>query len=385
MSRETRGWTGADRAKPAEEVDIRYGHGLLKRESSAWPGYVLVSTPSAHRAAGRYLGREPEAVGYVDLLDWGQLKALAEGLDVESAELVIGLGAGRALDASKYVALANDLPLVLVPSVVSTGAIIHALVAKWDGRRILGGTADWAWVECDHVLVDYDLALEAPYYLNTGGLGDCLSGYSGVAEWRHNARNGVGPPVEDETVGRVLEGFDAMADEFPRTLDRQGRLTADSIHYISVALQERDGKGLRHPAAPAADHPFLQAIELVNDMGWVHGRACRVGVHHRRLAVRREPRDSHGLAGQVQGAKEPRRDGRRPRRAAEGAPVLPGILQRRGVGIGPRFDNAARPRHGREVRAPLGVPQPGSSVNRSSARYAESGRIATWPGVPTSY
>ena len=277
MNRETRGWTGADRAKPAEEVDIRYGHGLLKRESSRWPGYVLVSTPSAHRAAGRYLGRDPEAVGYVDLLDWGQLKALAEGLDVESAELVIGLGAGRALDASKYVALANDLPLVLVPSVVSTGAIIHALVARWDGRRILGGTADWAWVECEHVLIDYDLALEAPYYLNTGGLGDCLSGYSGVAEWRHNARNGVGPPVEEETVGRVLAGFDAMADEFPRTLDAQGRLTADSIHYISVALQERDGKGLRHPAAPAADHPFLQAIELVNDRGWVHGELAALG------------------------------------------------------------------------------------------------------------
>ena len=51
MSRETRGWTGADRAKPAEEVDIRYGHGLLKRESSRWPGYVLVSTPE--RAPGR--------------------------------------------------------------------------------------------------------------------------------------------------------------------------------------------------------------------------------------------------------------------------------------------------------------------------------------------
>ena len=212
----------------------------------------------------------------MDLLDWGELKTLAENLDV-GAELVIGLGAGRALDASKYVALANDLPLVLVPSVVSTGAIIHALVAKWDGRKIVGGTPDWAWVECEHVLVDYDLALEAPYYLNTGGLGDCLSGYSGVAEWRHNAKNSVGPPVEDDLVGKVIAGFDEMADEFPRTLDEQGRLTADSIHYITVALQERDGKGLRHPGAKAADHPFLQAIELVNDKGWVHGELAALG------------------------------------------------------------------------------------------------------------
>ena len=263
MNRETRGWTGADRAKPAEEVDIRYGHGLLKRESSRWPGYVLVSTPSAHRAAGRYLGRDPEAVGYVDLLDWGQLKALAEDLDVESAELVIGLGAGRALDASKYVALANDLPLVLVPSVVSTGAIIHALVARWDGHRILGGTADWAWVECEHVLIDYDLALEAPYYLNTGGLGDCLSGYSGVAEWRHNARNGVGPPVEEETVGRGLAGFDAMADEFPRTLDASGAAHTPTASTISPSLcRSETARGCATPRLQPQTTPSCRPSSL---------------------------------------------------------------------------------------------------------------------------
>ncbi len=276
MSRETRGWTGADRAKPAEEVDIRYGRGLLKRESSQWPRYAAVTTPTAYATAGPYLGRQPAAVGYVDLLDWGQLKSLSERLDVD-ADLVIGLGAGRALDASKYAALALDLPLILVPSAVSTGAIIHAMVAKWDGRKILGGTADWPWVECEHALIDYDLALEAPYYLNTGGLGDCLSGYSGVAEWRRNAKNGLGPPVEDDVVGEVVAGFDRMAREFPKTLDEGGRLTAESIHYIAVALQERDGRSLRHPAAPAADHPFLQAIELVNDRGWVHGELAALG------------------------------------------------------------------------------------------------------------
>ena len=276
MNKPTRGWTSADQAKSPTEVDIRYGHSLLKKESSQWPSYVVVSTPTAYRTARPYLERAPAGVGYVDLLDWGELKTLAEKLDVD-AELVIGLGAGRALDASKYVALANDLPLILVPSVASTGAIIHAMVAKWDGRKILGGTADWAWVECEHVLVDYDLALKAPYYLNTGGLGDCLSGYSGVAEWRRNTKQGIGPPVEEDLVGKVLAGFDQMADEFPKTLDVGGRLTADSIHYITVALQLRDGIGLRHSAAPAADHPFLQAIELVNDKGWVHGELAGLG------------------------------------------------------------------------------------------------------------
>ena len=80
------------------------------------------------------------------------------------ANLVVGLGGGRALDASKYIALATELPLVLVPTVVSTGAIIHSMFAKWNGRKI-SSPKEWPWVDCEHVLVDYDLVLEANDYL----------------------------------------------------------------------------------------------------------------------------------------------------------------------------------------------------------------------------
>ena len=52
MSKSTRGWTGADRAKPAEEVDIRYGHGLLKQESSRVAG--LRPGIDSERAPGRW-------------------------------------------------------------------------------------------------------------------------------------------------------------------------------------------------------------------------------------------------------------------------------------------------------------------------------------------
>jgi glycerol dehydrogenase-like iron-containing ADH family enzyme len=127
--------------KPAAEYDIRYGSGLLKNESSRWPRYLMVSTPSAYRTAQLYLSQEPAGVGYAVWLDSKHQKEISDNLP-DDAELVVGLDGGRALDASKFTALDKDLPLIMVPTIISTGAIIHGVVAKWDGRKIIGELED---------------------------------------------------------------------------------------------------------------------------------------------------------------------------------------------------------------------------------------------------
>ena len=114
MKRPSGGWANAGQAKLASEYEIRYGHDLLRAESSGWPPYVAVTTPSAYRTAKPYLAREPAGVGHVGLLDYGQLQAITDSLP-DDAELVVGLGGGRTLDTSKYVALKKQLPLILVP------------------------------------------------------------------------------------------------------------------------------------------------------------------------------------------------------------------------------------------------------------------------------
>ena len=147
-----RSWDRSEgvQARLARDVDIRYGNGLLKAESAGWPRYVAVSTPTAWRVAQPYLAQPPAGVGIVDYLDWGHLEDTAASLP-DDAELVVGIGGGVPLDASKYVALRKGLPLILVPSIVSTGAIIHGMFAKWEGRLIIGG-AEMPFCDCEHVL-----------------------------------------------------------------------------------------------------------------------------------------------------------------------------------------------------------------------------------------
>ncbi len=259
--------------KPAREYDIRFGHGLLKAESAKWPRYVAVSTPSAWKAAVPYLAKPPLGVGFNKWLDRTHLEEVAAALP-DGGELVVGVGAGRALDHAKLVATRKGLPLIQVPTVVSTGAIIHGFVGNWNRRVITGSLAE---VDCQHVVIDYDLVLEAPEALNTAGLGDVLCGYAGIAEWKFNSARGHGPAFDPAAVASTEAHHREVTEGFPKTLGKDGKLTPESVRFIMKAVQDRDDRMLRHPAAPGADHHFCFAIEVANDRYWTHGEACALG------------------------------------------------------------------------------------------------------------
>ena len=264
-------WSGrTPGSKTAAEQDLRHGRGLLARESGGWPRYFAVSSPSAYAAAGPHLSRRPEAVEYASWLDWTHLQEITDRAP-DGVELVVGLGGGVALDASKYVALRRGLPLVIVPTIVSRGSIIHSGFAKWAGHATVGDAADWPWINFDHAVVDYDVVLKAPYYLNTAGIGDVLCGYSAIAEWRRNTRLGLGEPFDETAAAKASALQQRIVTGFPQTLDGDGRLTPDSVSFILTAVQQRDGSGVDHPNAPAADHTLWLAAEEINRKTWVHG------------------------------------------------------------------------------------------------------------------
>lgn len=276
MTQPGRGWDHGERFRPAREVEVRYGHGLVTGESVRWPRYIAVANRTAWQNVQKYLARTPQGVGIVRYLDWGHLEEVSQSLTGE-ADLVVGIGGGTALDASKYVALRKELPLRLVPAAVSTGAIIHGAFAKWQGRAIIGGVEEWPYCDFEHVLVDYDLVLEAPEHLNTAGLGDVLCMYSGIAEWRYSAARGRAPAVDERLVRPTLQYYQEVADGFPKTLTNNGRLTPASVKFIMTAVHERDDRQLKSPHSSGAGHSMTGPLEQVTQRTLVHGEMAALG------------------------------------------------------------------------------------------------------------
>jgi len=216
-------------------------------------------------------------VAVVTSQDNDYLKETSRSLP-DDAELVVGIGGGVGLDAAKHIALRKGLPLVLVPTIVSTGAMIHGIFHRWKGNDVIWPPPGTNHV-CDpeHVLVDCDLVLKAPDHLNTAGLGDILCGFAGIAEWRHDAERGTAPVDYEDAVEPLLAWYRYIADEFPATLSPDGAMTGESVRFIATMIQERDDRAIRSPHAPGADHVIQLTIESVCNRTFVHGDMTALG------------------------------------------------------------------------------------------------------------
>ncbi|SVD54068.1 uncharacterized protein METZ01_LOCUS406922, partial [marine metagenome] len=163
------------------------------------------------------------------------------------------------------------------PTAVSTGAIIHGVFANWKGHSIVADSKFWPYCDFEHVLVDYELILEAPWYLNTAGIGDVLCMYSGISEWRNQAGVGDTPSVDLELIEPTLQYYRDLSVDFPKTLDSRGDLTAESVGFIMKSIHERDDRQLTSPYASGAGHSLTQALEEVLQTGLIHGEVAALG------------------------------------------------------------------------------------------------------------
>jgi len=277
MSELGRSWTDGLNFRPARDVEIKYGNGLLERESSEWPSYIVVTTKSSGEDAKSLLASQPSKTGIVSSLDWGHLEETTNSLP-DDADLVVGIGGGTALDASKYVALRKDLPLRLVPTIVSTGAIIHGMFAKWEGRSTVGKVTEWPYCDFEYVIVDYDLVLKSPWYLNTAGIGDVLCMWSDFDEWRVMADLSKFPKADEQLISAPTAHLKELVEKFPETLNNQGGLTAESVKFIMQSIHERDDRQVKSPYMTGAGHMMTQAIEsILNRGGLIHGEMAALG------------------------------------------------------------------------------------------------------------
>ncbi len=93
-----------------------------------------------------------------------------------AAEVVVGIGGGNLMDTAKIVSGSLNLPLILMPSVVSCDAATSAMSVLYDENGIYIGALRLP-KRADMIAVDTDLILRSPRRLFISGIGDALATY----------------------------------------------------------------------------------------------------------------------------------------------------------------------------------------------------------------
>lgn len=111
---------------------------------------------------------------------------LAEKIIEEEIELIIGMGGGKVLDTCKYVSYISKISFISLPTTVANDGIaspISVLKDKQGFTRSLGAKVP------SGILIDLNIIEKAPIKFLKAGIGDILSNYTALFDWKISGDN----------------------------------------------------------------------------------------------------------------------------------------------------------------------------------------------------
>lgn len=146
---------------------------LGKRALVVWGPVVSQRFAEPVTKSLREHGVEPISFVFSGECDRGQVKLGVERARAEGADVVIGIGGGKAIDVAKAVAMAVGAKLASVPTIASNDAPTSAATVYYTLEGDFEGWDVWP-VNPDLVLVDTQVIVNAPVRWLVSGMGDGL-------------------------------------------------------------------------------------------------------------------------------------------------------------------------------------------------------------------
>lgn len=177
------------------------------------------------------------------------LASLKKALTTHSADVIIGVGGGKALDIAKLLAHQHHLPVVTVPTSAATCAAWTALSNVYSDEGAF--LYDVSLNRCPDLLVlDYDLIQTAPQHTLVAGIGDAL------AKWYEAS---VSSGHSDQTL--IIAAV------------QQARVLRDILFQKSAAALQEPGSAVWREVVDAT-------VLLAGVIGGLGGAQCRTVAAH---------------------------------------------------------------------------------------------------------
>lgn len=179
---------------------------------------------------------------------------------------IVGLGGGKALDVAKYVSFLGRIPYFAVPTSLSNDGFCspQSSLTMRGRRRSLPAAIPYG------VVIDLAVCLEAPRILAHSGVGDLVSKFTAVRDWK----------LAFHATGEVVNDFAALISDGSihaflnhPVFDVEGmRLLATSLLLNGVAMEIC---GSSRPAS-GSEHLISHALDALSARPRLHG--LQVGV-----------------------------------------------------------------------------------------------------------
>ncbi|MFP4473449.1 MAG: iron-containing alcohol dehydrogenase family protein [Candidatus Omnitrophota bacterium] len=201
----------------------------------------------------------------VGAASFDQANAIFHDLPAKT-DLLIGFGGGRALDVAKYVAFLSRLPYIAVPTALSNDAFCSPQ-ASLEGKGI---KKSYPATMPYGVVVDTDVTRQAPEVLWLSGVGDLVSKFTAIYDWK----------LASKREGGQINDFAALlSDSTVFQFIAHSTRDLDGMRLLAIALMLNGiAMGVCGSSRPASgsEHLISHALDTVSRKPRLHG--LQVGI-----------------------------------------------------------------------------------------------------------
>jgi glycerol-1-phosphate dehydrogenase [NAD(P)+] len=254
-------------------TNLRIGRGSAKGIGKELGRFVVATMDIPWKVTAHRLGKEPQAIIYVDSVEENWIDAQIAQL--EDFDTVVGIGGGMAIDMAKYISWKCKKRLVSIPTILSVDAFTTPAAGIRRNHEVfyVGSASP------NPLVIDYDLLRTAPPELNIAGAGDLLSIHTACFDWQHAHSKGQSEyPFDSQAIeqGQALLNF---------IYDHVGAIRQNSDHglraivegYISLntICLPRDHFRIEE----GSEHYLFYELEERLQRSFIHGHIIGLGIY----------------------------------------------------------------------------------------------------------
>jgi len=221
--------------------------------------------------------------------------ALAKRIAMQGITTVIGFGGGTVLDLAKYAAFVSKAQLISLPTTLSNDSLaspVAVLGMEGKARKSLKCTIP------DAILVDASVIKSAPERQLLAGIGDTVSKYTALYDWRLAAEKG-GEPFDDFAYmisqmsldSIILGGGELKSTEF---IERLTHALVMGGLAMEIAGSSRPSSGSEHLFCHALEENFGE-VNVPHGIAVAMGSYCAVQFQGRDVSTVKELITGYGI------------------------------------------------------------------------------------------
>jgi len=248
-----------------------YGEKLLQTlEPSLFATYGVFCADEAWDLVANEFPSAPEFVVTPKSMEEGALREQIESLPEVPA--IFGIGGGSACDAAKMAAWMKGLPLILMPSIVSVDAAFTSAV----GVRVDHHVRYVGQILPEKLLIDFHLLKRSPKRLNRAGVGDILSIFTALYDWKL-AADAIAENYNESIAVASQKLLDNLLAEpvAVNACDNEGLKLISDLYFAEVALCDAHGNSRPEEGS---EHYFAYCLESITYRSYIHGELISLAI-----------------------------------------------------------------------------------------------------------